>query len=48
MIVGENWLLPGGDELRARRLEDKCTIRASAGDVIRMLTPGGGGWGPRP
>ncbi|MBW3548636.1 MAG: hydantoinase B/oxoprolinase family protein [Actinobacteria bacterium] len=42
---GENWLLPGGDERRAERLPDKCTIRMKAGDVLRMLTPGGGGWG---
>jgi N-methylhydantoinase B/oxoprolinase/acetone carboxylase alpha subunit len=44
--VGENWLLPGGSEADARRLPDKCTIRLAAGDVLRMLTPGGGGWGP--
>ena len=43
--VGENWLLPGGDEARARRLPDKCTVQLRAGDVVRMLTPGGGGWG---
>src|SRR5690606_32039492 len=43
--VGENWLLPGGDASRAERLPDKCTIRLTAGDVLRMLTPGGGGWG---
>jgi N-methylhydantoinase B/oxoprolinase/acetone carboxylase alpha subunit len=43
--VGENWLLPGGDESRAERLPDKCTIELEAGDVMRMLTPGGGGWG---
>jgi 5-oxoprolinase (ATP-hydrolysing) len=43
---GENWLLPVGDEARAERLADKCTIRLTAGDVVRMLTPGGGGWGP--
>jgi N-methylhydantoinase B/oxoprolinase/acetone carboxylase alpha subunit len=42
---GENWLLPGGDESRAERLPDKCTVRLRAGDVLRMLTPGGGGWG---
>ena len=42
---GENWLLPGGDESRAERLLDKCTMELSAGDVLRMLTPGGGGWG---
>ena len=47
--VGENWLLPGGDESRAERLPDKCTIQLKAGDVLRMLTPGGGGWGlPEP
>jgi N-methylhydantoinase B/oxoprolinase/acetone carboxylase alpha subunit len=43
--VGENWLLPDGDESRAERLPDKCTMRLHAGDVLRMLTPGGGGWG---
>ena len=43
---GENWLLPAGDERRAERLPDKCTVRLRAGDVLRMLTPGGGGWGP--
>jgi N-methylhydantoinase B/oxoprolinase/acetone carboxylase alpha subunit len=43
--TGENWLLPGGDENRAERVADKCTIRMKAGDVLRMLTPGGGGWG---
>ena len=42
--AGENWLLPGGDESRAERLPDKCTIQLKAGDVMRMLTPGGGGW----
>ena len=42
---GENWLLPGGDEDRAEPLPDKCTISLQAGDVLRMLTPGGGGWG---
>jgi N-methylhydantoinase B/oxoprolinase/acetone carboxylase alpha subunit len=45
--VGENWLLPGGAEARAERLPDKCTVRLNAGDVLRMLTPGGGGWGSR-
>jgi N-methylhydantoinase B/oxoprolinase/acetone carboxylase alpha subunit len=44
--AGENWLLPAGDEHRAERLPDKCTVRLKAGDVLRMLTPGGGGWGP--
>ena len=44
--AGENWLLPGGDESRAERLPDKCTIHLRSGDVVRMLTPGGAGWGP--
>ena len=42
---GENWLLPGGDEARAERLADKCTVTLQAGDVLRVRTPGGGGWG---
>ena len=45
---GENWLLPGGDEGRSARLAATCTIRLRAGDVIRVLTPGGGGWGRYP
>jgi N-methylhydantoinase B/oxoprolinase/acetone carboxylase alpha subunit len=45
--VGENWLLPAGDESRAQRLPDKCTVHLEPGDVLRVLTPGGGGWGPR-
>jgi N-methylhydantoinase B/oxoprolinase/acetone carboxylase alpha subunit len=44
--TGENWVLPGGYERLAKRLPDKVTIRLKAGDVLRMLTPGGGGWGP--
>ena len=46
--TGENWLLPGGDASRAVRLADKCIVRLAAGDVLRILTPGGGGWGSRP
>jgi N-methylhydantoinase B/oxoprolinase/acetone carboxylase alpha subunit len=46
--VGQNWLLPAGDESRAEPLPDKCTIHLKAGDVLRMLTPGGGGWGSPP
>jgi N-methylhydantoinase B/oxoprolinase/acetone carboxylase alpha subunit len=42
--VGENWLLPAGDEAQATPLPDKCTIALRAGDVLRMRTPGGGGW----
>jgi N-methylhydantoinase B/oxoprolinase/acetone carboxylase alpha subunit len=43
--VGENWRLPGGDEGRAERLPDKVTRRLAAGDVLRLRTPGGGGYG---
>jgi N-methylhydantoinase B/oxoprolinase/acetone carboxylase alpha subunit len=42
---GENWLLPGGREEDARLLPDKCTIGLAAGDVLRIRTPGGGGYG---
>lgn len=43
---GENWLLPGGSADDAVALPDKTTVDVHAGDVIRLLTPGGGGWGP--
>jgi N-methylhydantoinase B/oxoprolinase/acetone carboxylase alpha subunit len=46
--VGENWLLPEGDESRAETLPDKVTLKLTAGDVLRVLTPGGGGWGTPP
>jgi len=39
--VGEKWLLRSGDEARAERLPAKCAIQLKAGDVLRMLTPGG-------
>jgi len=45
---GQNWLLPGGDRSRAERLADKCTVDLAAGDVLRLLTPGGGGYGASP
>ncbi len=44
--AGENWLLPGGEAERAERLGDKVTRRLHSGDVLRLLTPGGGGYGP--
>jgi N-methylhydantoinase B len=41
---------PGKNEIvfngRARRLPSKCTFHAPAGAIIRIETPGGGGWGP--
>jgi N-methylhydantoinase B/oxoprolinase/acetone carboxylase alpha subunit len=41
---GENWLIRNGDAT-AERLGDKCTLELAAGDVVRVLTPGGGGYG---
>ena len=43
--VGENWLLRGGAESTAERLPAACTVHLQEGDVVRILTPGGGGWG---
>ena len=45
---GENWLLPAGDESAARALPDKVTVDLAPGDVVRVRTPGGGGWGTPP
>jgi N-methylhydantoinase B/oxoprolinase/acetone carboxylase alpha subunit len=45
--VGENWLLPGGDESRATKLPDKGTVQLQPGDVVRINTPGGGGHGKK-
>jgi N-methylhydantoinase B len=39
---GENWLEVAG---RSRRLPSKCGFHAPPGSVLRVLTPGGGGWG---
>jgi N-methylhydantoinase B/oxoprolinase/acetone carboxylase alpha subunit len=40
---GEDWLiLVGGDRVQ---LPGKCTVEVAAGDRLRVLTPGGGGWG---
>jgi N-methylhydantoinase B len=41
--VGEDWLLrPGAEPML---LPGKCTLEVVAGDRLRVLTPGGGGWG---
>ncbi|MBI3129264.1 MAG: hydantoinase B/oxoprolinase family protein [Candidatus Tectomicrobia bacterium] len=40
--TGRNSLLRGG---KAIRLPGKARVEARAGDVIRIETPGGGGWG---
>jgi N-methylhydantoinase B/oxoprolinase/acetone carboxylase alpha subunit len=42
---GENWLLPGGRDAAATPLPDKCTVELTTGDVLRVRTPGGGGFG---
>ncbi len=42
--TGEDWLIRGGE---AERLDAKCTFEVVAGDRLRVLTPGGGGWGSR-
>ncbi len=31
---------------KARKISSKCSVRASRGDVLTILTPGGGGYGP--
>ena len=41
--TGEDWLIRNG---AAERLEAKCTVEVEPGDRLRVLTPGGGGWGP--
>ncbi len=43
--LGENWVLRGGEEARAVRLPATTTVLLAPGDVIRILTPGGGGYG---
>ena len=39
---GEDWLLTSAG---SERLPGKCTVEVSKGDRLRVLTPGGGGWG---
>ncbi len=41
--VGEDWLIRSGRE--PERLPGKVTFEVRAGDRLRVLTPGGGGWG---
>jgi len=40
---GEDWLLPASG--KAERLPGKVTLGVRKGDRLRILTPGGGGWG---
>lgn len=39
---------PGSNTLNQRSLPGKFTINARAGDILKIETPGGGGWGPSP
>jgi N-methylhydantoinase B len=39
---GRSVLIAGGEE---RLLPGKCNLEAQVGDVVRIETPGGGGWG---
>jgi N-methylhydantoinase B len=41
---GRSWLIAGGEKTQ---LPGKCSVDAAAGSVIRIETPGGGGWGKR-
>lgn len=41
---GKNELIRGG---KKSSLPGKCTFHADAGDILRIETPGGGGWGKR-
>jgi N-methylhydantoinase B len=36
---------PGMNVLNDRVLASKTTVRLTAGDILRIETPGGGGWG---
>jgi N-methylhydantoinase B len=39
---------PGVNSLNAKTLPSKTTLRLAAGDMLRIETPGGGGWGKGP
>jgi N-methylhydantoinase B len=43
--TGEDWLVRTGGE--PERLPGKVTVEVEPGDRLEVLTPGGGGWGPR-
>jgi N-methylhydantoinase B len=50
-LVGGSSGSPGKNEIviegKTRGLPSKCTFRAPAGALIRIETPGGGGWGKK-
>jgi N-methylhydantoinase B len=37
--------LPGANQLNGRPIAAKCRLQLEPGDVITVMTPGGGGWG---
>lgn len=37
---------PGANMVNGTALPSKVTLRLAAGDILRIETPGGGGWGP--
>jgi N-methylhydantoinase B len=37
--------LPGANQLNGRPIGAKCRLQLEPGDVITVMTPGGGGWG---
>jgi N-methylhydantoinase B len=37
--------LTGANSLNGREIPSKCTKRLAEGDILRIETPGGGGWG---
>jgi N-methylhydantoinase B len=41
---GQTILVTNGAE---QSLPGKCNLQVNAGDVIRIATPGGGGWGTK-
>jgi len=46
--TGKNLLLPSSGEKRALPLPSKASFSAPRGSVLRIETPGGGGWGKSP
>ena len=45
-LVGENWL-KRRDEAHFSKLDSLVQLQLQAGDILRICTPGGGGFGPK-
>ena len=43
--TGSNTLVRAGGETKAQEMPSKFTLSVQAGDILRIETPGGGGWG---